>query len=88
MAELSPKVQKMLEEMDRKYGRPKPKLVPPPKPKIEVKIIDFPQQRIEPGVYQAILDAAQERYLQRQAELEEEYSRSCHRGPGDPDYWR
>jgi hypothetical protein len=69
----------LVEEGYAIYGRPKPK------PKAEV--INFPTRQIEPSVYQAILDAAQERYLQRQRDLEAEYDRSCHRGPGDPDYW-
>jgi hypothetical protein len=75
----------LVEEGYAIYGRPKPR----PTPKVEVvKILDFPRRDIAPGTFQAILDAAQEHYLARQRELEDEYSRSCHRGPGDPDYWR
>jgi hypothetical protein len=81
------KLDLMIEKMDRLYGRPKPTPVPVPKREV-VKILDFPKQSIPPGTFQAILDAAQEHYLRRQAEIEEEYSSTCHRGPGDPDYWR
>lgn len=28
------------------------------------------------------------RHLAERAELEEEASKTCHRGPGDSDYWR
>jgi hypothetical protein len=85
----SPEFLKALEDFDReaRAEMAAAKTKPPPKPKVEVTILEFPR-KIAPGTYQAILDAAQEQYLERQRELEEEYSRSCHRGPGDDDWGR
>jgi len=63
---------------------PKPK----PKPKLEAEVLPFPPILSEQELYrrQAILDAAWERNTAAQRELEAEAARSCHSGPGDPDY--
>jgi hypothetical protein len=64
---------------------PKPK----PKPKLEADVLPFPPilNEQELNRRQAIIDAAWERNIAAQRELEAEAARSCHRGPGDPD-WR
>jgi hypothetical protein len=86
----SPEFLKALEDFDREARAEiaAAKAKPPPKPKVEATVINFPGRIIAPGTFQAILDEAQEQYLRRQRELEQEYDQSCHRGPGDPDYWR
>jgi len=58
---------------------------PPPKPKLEAEVLEWPKI-IARDRYQQMLDAAQDLWLQRQRELEAEAARSCHRGPGDDDY--
>jgi hypothetical protein len=37
---------------------------------------------------QQAIDAVWERTLEARREQEEAAGRSCHRGPGDPDYWQ
>jgi hypothetical protein len=63
---------------------PKPK----PKPKLEAEVLPFPPKLSEQELCrrQEILDAAWERHLAAQRELEAEWAQNCHRGPGDPDY--
>jgi len=59
-----------------------------PKPPAEV--VPFPPKLSEQELMrrQAVIDQTWERNLVRWQELEAEYGRTCHRGPGDPDYWR
>jgi hypothetical protein len=68
------------------YPTPKPK---PPKPK-EAEIVPWPKplSEMELARRQRIIDACWERTLAERAELEAEAAQTCHRGPGDPDYWR
>jgi len=81
-----------LKELERKFEerltRPvvvKPRLVPPPKPKLDTAVLEWPK-RIDPIRYQQMLDAAWERTLEARQELEAQAARCCHRGPGDPDW--
>jgi hypothetical protein len=52
-------------------------------------VVDFPPKLTEQELTrrQLVIDAAWERTLAARREVEEAYSRTCHRGPGDPD-WR
>jgi hypothetical protein len=61
---------------------------PPPDGRPKAQVLQFPKQPRFPSRMQMALDAAQERWLAKQAELEAEASQTCHVGPGDPDYWR
>jgi hypothetical protein len=62
-------------------GRPKP----PP-----AEVVEFPPKLSEAELWrrQLAIDACWERTLAAKRELEERYGRTCHRGPGDPDWQR
>jgi hypothetical protein len=59
-------------------------------PKIEAEVLPFPPKLSERELWerQQVIDACWERTLEAKRALEEEAARSCHRGPGDPDYER
>ena len=61
---------------------------PQPKPKLEAEVLPFPPKLSDQELIrrQAILDAAWERHIAAQRELEAEAALTCHRGPGDPDW--
>jgi hypothetical protein len=63
---------------------PKPK----PKPKLEADVLRFPPILSEQEICRRreILDAAWERHVVAQRELDAEWAQTCHRGPGDPDW--
>jgi hypothetical protein len=65
-----------------------PTIVPPPKPRLEGKVLSFPDVLSDQELCrrQAVIDAAWERNLEAKRELEAEAARSFHRGPGDSDY--
>lgn len=62
---------------------------PKPKPKPPAQIVYWPKplSQLELSRRQAIIDATWERVLEERRALEEVASRTCHIGPGDPD-WR
>jgi hypothetical protein len=63
--------------------------LPRAKPKAAM-IFQFPPKLSEQELCrrQAVIDACWERTQAERRELEAEAARSCHLGPGDPDYWR
>jgi hypothetical protein len=63
---------------------PKPK----PKPKLEADVLPFPPILSEQELCrrQEVVNAAWERHVVAQRELDAEWAQSCHRAPGDPDY--
>ena len=65
-------------------ARPKAPVV-----KLPVRMNEPPAQLSDAELWrrQQLIDAAWERTLEARREMEEAYSRTCHRGPGDPD-WR
>ena len=81
-SDLDKKIDAFLEELWAQPDYPTPKkeaeIVPWPKPLSEMELVRR----------QRIIDETWERVLAEKAELEAEAARSCHRGPGDPDYWR
>ena len=96
MAKLSPEFLKAFEKACEEFDRDaradiaRAKSKPPPKPKVEATVLEWPkpQSAEYASRFQLALNAAQERWLERQRELEAEAASTCHRGPGDPDYWR
>jgi hypothetical protein len=81
--EIDRKIEAFLEELWAQPDYPTPKrkeaeVVPWPKPLSEMELCRR----------QRIIDACWERTLAEKAELEAEAAWTCHRGPGDPDYWR
>jgi hypothetical protein len=62
----------------------------PPKPKVEAEIVTFPPILSEQELCrrQEILDQYWERHIAAQRELDAEAAQSCHRGPGDPDWYK
>ena len=78
--------------------RPDPKLVeemlremmpePEPPPKREAEVVPFPPRLSEQELArrQAVIDQVWRENLVRWRELEDEAARSCHIGPGDPDW--
>jgi hypothetical protein len=63
---------------------PKPK----PKPKLQAEVLPFPPKLSERELCerQKLIDQTWRANLAAQRELDAEAARSCHRGPGDPDY--
>jgi hypothetical protein len=61
---------------------------PPPKPKLEGKVLEFPPKLSDQELLrrQMVIDQAWERVLEERRELERLAERSCHRGPLDSDW--
>ena len=62
--------------------------IPPPKPKLDAKVLEFPPKLSEQELVrrQQIIDQSWERVLEERRRVEEAAARSCHRGPLDSDY--
>jgi hypothetical protein len=76
------------EGLRKKQLEDRAKAVPPPKPKLEATVLEFPPKLSEQALIrrQRILDQAWERVLEARRRVEEVAARSCHRGPFDSDY--
>jgi hypothetical protein len=75
------------EGLRRKQLEDRAKGIPPPKPKLEAIVLEFPPKLSEQELIrrQRIIDQAWERLLEERRRLEEVEARSCHRGPFDSD---
>ena len=62
--------------------------IPPPGPKVEATVLEFPPKLSEQELIrrQLIIDQAWERVLEQRRELDRQAVRSCHSGPCDSDY--
>jgi hypothetical protein len=78
-------IKRFLEDLEKVDVRPRPKCQPKP----EAQVLPWPKRLSEMELCrrQQIIDATWEGVQARKRELEEETARSCHVGPGDPDYW-
>ncbi len=80
------------EGLRKKQLEDRARAIPPPKPKLEATILEFPPKLSEQELIrrQQMLDQAWERLLEEQRYLEELERGYCHRGPLDSDYdlWR
>ena len=78
----------MREGLRKKQLEDRAKAVPPPKPKLEATVLEFPPKLSEQQLIrrQQIIDQAWERVLEERRELERVGARSCHRGPCDSDW--
>jgi hypothetical protein len=76
------------EGLRKKQLEDRAKAIPPPKPKLEATVLEFPPRLSEQELIrrQQIIDQAWERVLEKRRELERLAARSCHRGPFDSDY--
>lgn len=77
-------IKRFLEDLEKVDVRPRPKCAPKP----EAQVLPWPKPLSEMELCrrQQIIDATWEGVRTRKRELEEEVARSCHVGPGDPDY--
>ena len=77
--------QQALKEFEEKLER-----AGKPKVEIEAVVLPFPPKLSEQELCrrQRIIDATWERVLAERQELEAEAARCCHRGSGEPDWWR
>jgi hypothetical protein len=75
------------EGLRRKQLEDRAKAIPPPKPKLEATVLEFPRKLSEQQLIrrQQIIDQAWERVLEERRRLQEAAARSCHRGPFDSD---
>jgi hypothetical protein len=78
----------MREGLRKKQLEDRAKAVPPPKPKLETTVLEFPPKLTEQELIrrQQIIDQAWERVLEERRRLQEAGARSCHRGPLDSDH--
>ena len=76
------------EGLRKKQLEDRAKAIPPPKPKLEATVLEFPPKLSEQQLMrrQQIIDQAWERVLEERRRVEEVVARSCHRGPSDSDY--
>jgi hypothetical protein len=76
------------EGLRKKQLEDRARAIPPPKPKLEATVLEFPPKLSEQELIrrQQIIDQAWERVLEERLRLEEVAARSCHRGPCDSDY--
>jgi hypothetical protein len=76
------------EGLRKKQLEDRARAIPPPKPKVEATILEFPPKLSEQQLIrrQQLIDQAWERVLEERRRLEEVAARSCHRGPLDSDY--
>jgi hypothetical protein len=76
------------EGLRKKLLEDQARAIPPPKPKVEARVLEFPPKRSEQELIrrQLIIDQAWERVLEQRRELERQVARSCHGGPFDSDY--
>jgi len=75
------------EGLRKKQLEDRAKAIPPPKPKLEATVLEFPPKLSEQELVrrQQIIDQAWERVLEERRRVEEAAARSCHRGPSDSD---
>jgi hypothetical protein len=80
--------QELREALRKKTLEDRANAMPPPKPKLEGKVLEFPPKLSEHELLrrQMVIDQAWERVLEERRELERMAERSCHRGPGDSDW--
>ena|SRR6516164_1699763 len=80
--------QQLREALSKKMMEDRADAVPPPRPKLEGKVLEFPPKLSEHELLrrQMVIDQAWERVLEERRELERIAERSCHRGPGDSDW--
>jgi hypothetical protein len=76
------------EGLRKKLLEDQARAIPPPKPKLEARVLEFPPKLSEQELIrrQLIIDQAWERVLEQRRELERQAVRSCHSGPFDSDY--
>ena len=76
------------EGLRKKLLEDRARAIPPPKPKVEARVLEFPPKLSEQELIrrQLIIDQAWERVLEQRRELERQAVRSCHSGPFDSDY--
>jgi hypothetical protein len=76
------------EGLRKKQLEDRAKAIPPPKPKVEATILEFPPKLSEQQLIrrQQIIDQAWERVLEERRRVEDVAARSCHRGPCDSDW--
>jgi hypothetical protein len=76
------------EGLRKKQLEDRAKAIPPPKPKLEATVLEFPPKLSEQQLIrrQQIIDQARERVLEERRRVEEVAARSCHRGPSDSDH--
>jgi hypothetical protein len=75
------------EGLRKKQLEDRARAIPPPKPKLEAIVLEFPLKLCEQALIrrQRTIDQAWERVLDERRRLEEVEARSCHRGPFDSD---
>ena len=80
--------QDLREGLRKKLLEDRARTIPPPKPKVEATVLEFPPRLSEQELIrrQLIIDQAWERVLEQRRELERQAVRSCHSGPFDSDY--
>jgi hypothetical protein len=76
------------EGLRKKQLEDQAKAIPPPKPKLEATVLEFPPKLSDQELIrrQQIIDQAWERVLEERRRLEEVAARSCHRGSSDSDW--
>ena len=76
------------EGLRKKLLEDRTRAIPPPEPKVEATVLEFPPKLSEQELIrrQLIIDQAWERVLEQRRELERQAVRSCHSGPCDSDY--
>ena len=76
------------EGLRKKLLEDQARAIPPPEPKLEATVLEFPPKLSEQELIrrQLIIDQAWERVLEQRRELERQAARSCHSGPFDSDY--
>lgn len=76
------------EGLRKKQLKDRAQVIPPPKPKLEGTVLEFPPKLSEQELIrrQQIIDQAWERVLEERRRLEEAAARRCHRGSFDSDY--
>ena len=87
--EVFAKIQRDLREgLRKKKLEDQARAIPPPSPKVEATVLEFPPKLSEQELIrrQRIIDQAWERVLEERRRVEEAAARSCHRGPYDSDW--
>jgi hypothetical protein len=76
------------EGLRKKQLEDRAKAIPPPKPKLEATVLEFPSKLSEQELIrrQQIIDQTWERVLEERRRVEEVAARSCHRGASDSDH--
>jgi len=77
----------MREGLRKKQLEDRAKAIPPPKPRVEAIVLEFPPKLSEHELIrrQLIIDQAWERVLEERRRLEEVAAQTCHRGFFDSD---